>query len=78
MVVAVLLGGLHYSRRVEVSKYGVEEHWIVDPKARTVEVYDLEDKSLKLTGKFSATDTLTSTVLPAFSCKVEDVFADLD
>jgi Uma2 family endonuclease len=84
LAIEIISPGAENRRRDRVAKrnlygkYGVEEYWMVDPKARTVEVHNLEAKSLTLTDKFSATDTLTSTVLPAFSCRVEAVFADLD
>jgi Uma2 family endonuclease len=84
LAIEIISPGVENRRRDRVAKrnlygrYGVQEYWIVDPKARTVEVYNLKQNSLTLTKKFSATDTLTSTVLPGFSCRAEEVFADLD
>jgi len=66
------------AKRHLFAKYGVQEYWIVDYKTRTVEVYVLEQKVLQLVTKLGDRDVLTSSVLPGFSCKVVDIFADLE
>ncbi|HKQ05236.1 MAG TPA: Uma2 family endonuclease [Blastocatellia bacterium] len=66
------------AKRHLFAKYGVQEYWIVDYKTCTVEVYALEQKVLQLVSKLSEQDVLTSSVLPGFTCKVADIFADLD
>lgn len=84
LVIEIISPGAENRRRDRVvkrnlySKYGVLEYWIVDPKARAVEVYNLKKKLLVLTVKLTEKDTLRSSVLPDFSCKVKDIFADLD
>ncbi len=48
------------------SRYGVEEYWIVDPRARLVEVYRQRDGVLRLVATLGDADTLTSPLLPGF------------
>ncbi|MBI3654626.1 MAG: Uma2 family endonuclease [Acidobacteria bacterium] len=84
LVVEIISPGAENRRRDRVAKrslygkYGVKEYWIVDPKTRSVEVYHLKDKLLVLAAKLKDRDKLTSSVLPGFSCKVKDIFADVD
>ena len=84
LAIEILSPGAASHRRDRVAKrnlfgkYGVQEYWIVDYKTRTVEVYALEQKVLQLVTKLGERDVLTSSVLPGFSCKVAEIFADLD
>ena len=57
-----------YSRR------GVGEYWIVSWMQRFVEVYRREDAALKLVATLHDTDTLTSPLLPGFSCPIGNLF----
>ena len=57
-----------YSRR------GVVEYWIVGWMQRFVEVYRREDAALRLVATLHDTDTLTSPLLPGFSCPVSKLF----
>ncbi|MEW6130419.1 MAG: Uma2 family endonuclease [Acidobacteriota bacterium] len=66
------------AKRHLYGKYGVQEYWIVDPKARTVEIYHLNEKVLMLTAKLKEKESFRSSVLKNFSCKVADIFVDLD
>lgn len=59
-----------YSRR------GVKEYWIVNWVMRQVEVYRRRGRSLKLLTTLRVADTLTSPLLPGFSCPVQEVFED--
>lgn len=56
------------------AKYGVNEYWLVDPEARTVEAYVLESGIFGLHAAWGEGDELTSALLPGFRCKVEDIF----
>jgi len=56
------------------SRQAVEEYWIVDPLAQTVDVYQQVEGRLAHAGGLTATDTLTSPLLPGFSCPVSTLF----
>lgn len=81
LVIEIVSPGADNRRRDRVvkrnlyAKHGVLEYWIVDYKARTIEVYQLSEKTLVLSSKLNEREKLTSLVLPGFSCTVADVFA---
>ncbi|HEX6384139.1 MAG TPA: Uma2 family endonuclease [Anaerolineae bacterium] len=54
---------------------GVREYWIVDYRAKTVEVLVLEESAYVLIDKFGEGDVARSAVLTGFEVAVEDVFA---
>lgn len=60
-----------YSRR------GVLEYWIVNWQERCVETYRREHAELKHAMTLYENDTLQSPILPAFSCQVSQLFADV-
>jgi Uma2 family endonuclease len=55
------------------AKAGVREYWIVDPKARTIELFCLRGSTYALIGKYGAGETVRSEVLVGFEVKVENV-----
>jgi Uma2 family endonuclease len=55
---------------------GVREYWIVDPRARTVEVFVLEDGSYALTAKCGPGETVRSGVLAGFEMAVNEIFGE--
>jgi Uma2 family endonuclease len=57
-----------YSRR------GVGEYWIVDWMTHRIEVYRREQAQLNLISTLFESDTLTSPLLPGFSCPLADLF----
>ncbi len=57
-----------YSRR------GVQEYWIADWRAMTIEVYRREQDGLQLIQTLQAGDILTSPLLPGFSCPIDRLF----
>jgi Uma2 family endonuclease len=62
------------AKRQMYGKFGVKEYWILDPSRRTIEVYVLRKRTLKLAATFGQTDDLTSAMLPGFTCKVHPIF----
>lgn len=83
LVVEVLSRGAANEERDRVTKrahygaWGVREYWIVDRFARTVEVYRLAKAVLQPVGTLGEGDELTSPLLPGFSARVGELFADL-
>jgi Uma2 family endonuclease len=80
LAVEIVSPGRENARRDRVvklqvySKFKVKEYWVVDPEARTVEVYRLTDDVLALAATLTDDDELTSSVLPGFGCKVSEIF----
>lgn len=80
LVVEVLSPGAKNTERDRLikrqlySRRGVLEYWIVDPDGETVEVYRLEESDLVLARRLQKSDTLTSLVLPGFSCPAAEIF----
>lgn len=60
-----------YSRR------GVLEYWIVDWRARQIEVYRRGQAELRLVGILVESDTLATPLLPGFSCTVSNLFKNI-
>lgn len=54
---------------------GVREYWIVDPAAKTVEVFGLSSGSLVPTGFFEIQDVIRSPLLAGLALPAGDVFA---
>ncbi len=80
LVVEVLSPGKTNERRDREAKLklysvrGVLEYWIVNFLESSVEVYRRENAVLKLAVTLYSQDTLTSAVLPGFSCLVSQLF----
>ena len=55
-------------------KYGVDEYWIVDTRARAIEVYRREGEKLKFFTTFIIDEEITTPLLPGFSCAVSSLF----
>jgi Uma2 family endonuclease len=80
LVVEVLSPGPVNERRDREVKLGlysrqrVQEYWIVDWRARTVETYHHDGAALVLTATLTGNDTITSTVLPGFACPLASLW----
>jgi Uma2 family endonuclease len=80
LMIEIVSPGTENERRDRVAKrqlygrHGVKEYGVVDPYQRTIEVYVLEGQALKLQATYAEADDLVSSILPGFSCKVEEIF----
>jgi Uma2 family endonuclease len=66
-----------YDRREKLQAYqqaGVPEYWIVDYRARTVEILALEEGKYTLLAEFHSGEAARSQILPGFEIGVDDLF----
>lgn len=69
-------GNPDYDRRTKFYTYaqaGVREYWLVDPEARTIDIYVLRGQAYALLGQFGPEAQTRSEVLAGFSLLVEAV-----
>lgn len=55
-------------------KFGVKEYWIVDPKDKTVEIYENTNGKFVLFSDLSKTDAAKSKLLAGFEVELEKIF----
>jgi len=60
----------------EYARAGIPEYWLIDPYARTVEIYLLKGEEYHLAATLTEADALTSSQLPGFAVSVRDLFAE--
>jgi Uma2 family endonuclease len=63
-------------KKVLYGRYGVQEYWIVDPRAQTAEVYVLGEQGLQLIREYARAEVLTSNLLPDLNVALAEVFQD--
>jgi len=56
------------------NKHGVKEYWIVDAERRAIEIYRAASQGLELAETLSHEDSVTSSILPGFSCPINKIF----
>lgn len=80
LVVEVISPGTRRTDRgvkmLEYARAGVSEYWLVDPDARTIEVYTLDEGVYALLGQFGVDHKARSQVLSGFEVSVDEVFAE--
>jgi Uma2 family endonuclease len=62
-------------KRTLYARGGVPEYWLVDPRARAIEVLVLDGGTYRLHLRASGNDLVTSTVLPGLSFLANEAFA---
>lgn len=83
LIIEVLSAGAgneHRDRHIKLDLYsrrGVLEYWVIDWRARSIEIYRGDGGELVAAGTHRAGSTLETALLPGFSCQVESVFADI-
>jgi Uma2 family endonuclease len=65
-----------FDKRDLYEQHGVREYWLIDPEARTVEVFHLEGPAYRLTGRWRAGEIAESQLLKGFSVPVSNLFQD--
>jgi len=61
-------------KRTLCARYGVKEHWLVDPEIKRVEVLILTERGFEAAGIYGKTEVLTSPLLPGLSIDLRKVF----
>jgi Uma2 family endonuclease len=82
LVIEIISPGVANAQRDRVAKrqlyakYGVKEYWLVDPARRIVETYVLRNSILQPDATYREQDHLASSLLPGFTCQIEEIFLD--
>lgn len=80
LMVEVLSPGPTNERRDREAKlklyslHGVREYWIVDWRAKTIQIYRRHEAQLRLAATLTNEDRVTSPLLPGFACPVADLW----
>ncbi|HEX6729944.1 MAG TPA: Uma2 family endonuclease [Pyrinomonadaceae bacterium] len=80
LVIEILSPGSENIRRDRIAKrrlYGkheVPEYWLIDREQKSVEVYRLLERELRLVAILQGDDSLTTPSLPGFSCRASEIF----
>lgn len=54
--------------------HGVKEYWIIDPKAKDIEVYQNVDRQFQLAGRVSGKGQIASSLLEGFTVELTAIF----
>jgi Uma2 family endonuclease len=57
------------------AKYGIQEYWLVDPEAQTVEVLTLGQRGYERAGLYTKNETLESPLLVGLRIPLDEVFS---
>ena len=56
------------------ARHGVKEYWLVDPKAKTVEVFTLGERGFEMVRGYKSTETLNSSLLEGLKIDLQEIF----
>jgi Uma2 family endonuclease len=56
------------------AKFGVREYWLADPENKTVEIYRLDKRGLKIAARLAVDDGLTSPLLRGLEISLQEIF----
>ncbi len=80
LVVEILSKGTAiYDRGIKkdiYEKHGVREYWLIDPKSKTIEVYNFENERFRLKQLADETGTAHSEVLEGFNIELAKIFEE--
>ncbi len=62
-------------KRKTYARFGVQEYWIVDPDAETIEVLAWDENGYVTAGTYGKSDSLSSGLLPDLKLALAEVFA---
>jgi len=65
------------TKRDLYARRGVQEYWLIDWRAKQIEVYRRRENALELAITLFSNDQLTSPLLPGFACRVGALFDEL-
>lgn len=62
------------AKKKQYAKSGVRELWIIDPEARTIQVFDLQRDVDRPSANYSESDAITSACFPGWEGPVSEIF----
>jgi Uma2 family endonuclease len=63
------------TKAILYARFGIQHYWIVDPKARTMEVYDLAGREYRLVTKETGGSTIRPALFPGLEIDLSKVWA---
>ena len=64
------------AKRDRYAQAGVQEYWLADPDAKTIEVLTAHNNAFRTAAIYAPGDALASPLLPGFALNVDAVFAE--